>query len=99
MRPEKTFTKALTKHRICAILTITEMNKPINGQGKSIRRLREAAGISLTDLAAKVGLENHSYLSRAERGEVPMTNALYLKCRAGLITLAEQCLEAVSEEE
>ena len=70
-----------------------------NSRGAEIRRLRKAAGISLTALAnhPTVGLETHAFLSRAERDEVHMPEALYYKCRAALYDIAAEKLEAVSD--
>ena len=68
-------------------------------RGSEIRRLRKAANISISALADEVGLDNHSYLSRIERGDVPFPNALYQQCRGALVTLCKRALEAVSKDE
>src|SRR6185295_3969302 len=41
--------------------------------GRRLRRAREAAGLTLRDLAAQVGLRDHTVILKYERGETPPT--------------------------
>lgn len=65
-------------------------------RGKSIRRLRKAANISLVQLAIHVNL-SFPYIAKIERGERPLTEKLYLRLRLALVELAEKHLQAASK--